>query len=122
MHNILTTYQTLSQERILKIKQEYLHLLMDPSREVRISISNVIVIIARDYLKNWPAAIPFLLKTFAAQNEFSEIALTTLFKICEDLINNQKSQEEIYRVTKEVSPKFVEYLSKSDCMMQELPE
>lgn len=118
-NNLLTTYQTLSPDSILKIKQECQNLLMDPSRDVRLSISNVIVIIARDHLKNWSELIPFLLKSFAAQNEYSEIALTTLFKICEDLINNQKSQDEIYRVTKEVFPKFVEYLSKEDCMMHQ---
>ncbi|XP_060529524.1 transportin-2-like [Cylas formicarius] len=116
-NNLATTYGNLSLESVSKLKQECLHLLNDSSREVRISISNVIVVIARDHLKSWPELIPILLKNFIAQNEFSEVALTTLFKICEDLINNQKSQEEIYKVTKEVFPKFIEYLSKEDCPM-----
>ncbi|XP_050304980.1 transportin-2-like [Anthonomus grandis grandis] len=116
-NNLLSTYPSLSQESVSKLKQDCQTLIVDPSREVRLSISNVIVIIAREHLKNWPELIPFLLKTFTSQNQFSETALTTLFKICEDLINNQKSQEEIYRITKEVFPIFVDYLLKEDCTM-----
>ncbi|KAF7276137.1 hypothetical protein GWI33_010894 [Rhynchophorus ferrugineus] len=118
-NNILTIYQTLSQDSISKIKQDCLTLLTDSSKDVRIAISNLIVIIARDNLKNWPELVPSLLKMLAAQNEYSEVALITLFKTCEDLINSQKTQDEIYRVTKEVFPEFVGYLLKEQCVIQQ---
>lgn len=114
-NQINVLYPGLSQENVMKLKQECQNLLMDPSREVRLSVSSMTVIVAREHLKNWPELIPFLLKTVASKNEFSESALTTLFKLCEDLITNQKSQDEIYRVTKEVFPRFIEYLSMEDC-------
>ncbi|CAG9760777.1 unnamed protein product [Ceutorhynchus assimilis] len=118
-NNLLTTYPTLTREGASKLKQQCQYLLMDPSRDVRLSISNVIVSIARDNLKDWEEIIPFLIKAFTAQNEFSEIALITLFKICEDLITYQKSQEEIHGITKEVFPKFIDYLCKDDCRMHQ---
>ncbi|KAL1497591.1 hypothetical protein ABEB36_008524 [Hypothenemus hampei] len=118
-NNLSMTLQTIPPESFSQIKQECQNLLMDPSRDIRLSTSSIVVTIARDHLKNWPELIPFLLKSFSAQNEYSEIALSTLFKICEDLVSNQRSQEDIHRVTKEVFPKFNEYLSRDDCVMRQ---
>ncbi|KAJ8940632.1 hypothetical protein NQ318_020689 [Aromia moschata] len=118
-NNILPLCTSLSQEDTTKFRNECLRLLKDPSREVRISISNVIVIIAKDNLKNWNDLVPFLVKTFITQDEFSEVALTTLFKICEELITSQKPQEEIYRITQEVFPKLVEYVAVETCTIRQ---
>lgn len=117
-NNILPAFNTLSSEDTQKIKNECIRLLKDPSREVRISISNVVVIIAKDHLKSWPELIPYLVEAFVVQDEFSETALTTLFKICEELITNQKPQEEIYKITREVFPKFVQYVSLEKCTVR----
>lgn len=116
-NNIAKTYQMLPHESVLKIKEECQSLLMDPSRNIRLSASNVIVILARNHLKTWPDLISFLLKLFAEQNQFSEIALKTLSKICEDLINNRKTQEEVYGIINEVFPTIMEYLGKENCTM-----
>lgn len=116
-NHLQTSFSTLNQENAHRIKIESLRLLKDTSREVRISISNIIVVIAKDNLKSWPELIPFLLKGFIVQDAYSEVALTTLFKICEELISNQKAQDDIYKITKEVFPKFVEYLSVEKCTM-----
>ncbi|KAJ8967113.1 hypothetical protein NQ314_003086 [Rhamnusium bicolor] len=118
-NNILPVFGSLSQEDNSKIKSECLRLLKDPCREVRVSISNVIVIIAKDNLKTWPELIQFLIKAFVAQDEYSEVALTTLFKVCEELINSQKPQEDIYRITKEVFPKFVDYVAVEKCTIRQ---
>ncbi|KAJ8966450.1 hypothetical protein NQ317_003196 [Molorchus minor] len=118
-NNILTVYSSLSQEDNLKFRNECLRLLKDPSREVRISISNVIVIIAKDHLKTWHELIPYLMKCFVSQDEHSEVALTTLFKVCEELINKQKPQEEAYPITHEVFPKLVEFVALDTCTIRQ---
>ncbi|XP_072381908.1 transportin-2-like [Diabrotica undecimpunctata] len=118
-NNIQTSHASLSSEYLMKIKNECLRLLKDPSRDVRISISNIIVIIAKDNLKTWPELVPYLTKGFVAQDEFSEVALTTLFKVCEELINSQKPQDEIYKITKEVFPKFVEFVGLEKCNVRQ---
>nr|CAI5826623.1 unnamed protein product [Callosobruchus analis] len=114
-NNIISAYGALTRESTEKIKHECLRLLKDPSREVRISISNIIVIVAKDNLKTWPELVPLLVKNFVDQDECSEVALTTLFAICEELINSQKSQDDIYKISKEVFPKFIEYINVEKC-------
>lgn len=116
-NHLQSSYSDLSEENAQKIKTECLRLMKDPSREVRISVSNIIVLIAKDHLKSWSELIPYLVKAFVTQDEYSEVALTTLFKVCEELINNQKPQDDIYKITKDVFPKFVEYLTIEKCTM-----
>ncbi|CAH0555348.1 unnamed protein product [Brassicogethes aeneus] len=106
-------------ENIIKLREECLNLLKDSCREVRQSISNIIIMIAKDRLKTWPELVTHLLKMFMCQDEFSEIALTTLFRICEDLIASQKPQEEIFSLTKEVFPKFTSFIGEENCNIQQ---
>ncbi|XP_049823966.1 transportin-2-like [Aethina tumida] len=117
-NNISNLYGTFTEENIIKIREECLGLLNDPCREVRQSISNIIIFIAKDSLKTWPDLLNYLLKAFTCQEDYSEIALTTLSRICEDLITNQKPQDEIFTVTKEVFPKLVNYLGEEKCTMK----
>ncbi|XP_045474726.1 transportin-1-like [Harmonia axyridis] len=114
-NNINSVYDTISQEYLLRIRQECLRLLQDPCKDIRISISNVLVMLAKDNLATWPELVPFLINAFDASNEFSEIALNTLFKICEELIRNNKTDEEIYGITRKVFPKLNEMLAQEKC-------
>lgn len=114
-NNLTSVYGRLPEELIYKIRSECLHLLKDPSRKVRSNISNIIVVICKDNLKTWLELIPHLLKLFYAQDEYSDIAINTLFKICEELIQCHKMHEESYRIIKEVFPKFLEYISDENC-------
>ncbi|KAK9889752.1 hypothetical protein WA026_007134 [Henosepilachna vigintioctopunctata] len=114
-NNINSVYDSISQEHLSRIRQECLRLLQDPCKDIRISISNVLVMLAKDNLPAWPELIPFLMNSFDASNEFSEIALNTLFKICEELIRNNKADDEIYGVTRKVFPKLNEMLSQEKC-------
>lgn len=113
--NLTSIYGRLPDDLIYKIRSECLRLLKDPSRKVRSSISTIIVIICKDNLKTWPDLLPQLLKIFYEQNEYSDTALNTLFKICEELINCHKTHDELYRVIKEVFPKFLDYISDEKC-------
>ncbi|CAG9763771.1 unnamed protein product [Ceutorhynchus assimilis] len=113
-NNLRTTYPMLTPDDASKLKEDCQNLLTDASRDVRLSVSNVIVIIARDDLSDWAR---ILLKVFADQNEFSEVALKTLFEICEDLIENQNS--EIGGIVKQVFPKLFECLSINYCSVHQ---
>lgn len=114
-NNILSVHDTLMQDNLSKIRQECLRLMQDPCKDIRISISNVIVMLAKDKLVTWPELIPYLLNTFEQSNEFSEIALSTLFKICEEIIRSEKSGEEIFSITRKVFPKLNDLLGQEKC-------
>ncbi|EFA09860.2 Transportin-1-like Protein [Tribolium castaneum] len=114
-NNIAAVYNKLPEDSIIKIRQLCLMLLRDPCRDVRTSISNVIYTLAKYNLNTWPELIPFLVKSFETPDEYSEVALTTLFSVCEEMMNLEKSEEEICTITKEVLPKFVDCLVDEKC-------
>lgn len=114
-NNLTAVYNKLSQDSIEKIRHLCLMLLRDPCRDVRTSISNVIYTLAKGNINTWPELIPFLVKSFETPNEYRDVALVTLFNVCEEMMNLEKSEEEICTVTKEVYPKFVDFLNDDIC-------
>lgn len=120
-NNIEAIYDKLPQGSGQEIRNLCLMLLRDPCRDVRTSIAHVIYSFARHGLRTWPELIPFLVSSFEAGGEHSDVALTTLLSVCEDLllVTKREEDEEICAITKELFPKFMGYLRDEKCNLKQ---
>lgn len=117
-NNINTTYDKLTEEMKANIKSECLRLLKDPSKEVRNSVSNIIIaVVWKAEITSWPELVPYLTSFLEDSLEYAnEIALTTLFKICEEYITRSNSLSgEVINILAHPISKFINLLVYDNC-------
>lgn len=110
-NNITTTYDTLNVETVEHMKNVFLHLLKDDSKDVRSSTTNLInVVLWKGGLSHWPELLPTLINMVDSSDVISsETALSALLKICEDYLTNlQNTREPFDNSIKAVLSKFID--------------
>lgn len=92
-NNIDATFDNLSDETKCNIKQICISLLNDPLKEVRSSVSNLIIVVAcKDNISAWPELLTYLTSFVDNPDEpMNEITVTTLFKICDEYLTKRNN-------------------------------
>lgn len=117
-NNITATFEKLTEETKSTVKRECVRLLKDPLKEVRNTVSNVIIaLIWKGDISSWPELIPYLTDFLDNPHEImNESALMTLFKICDEYIikRNTVNNELTDALSKPIS-KFTNLLAYEWC-------
>lgn len=95
-NNISTTFDAIPNHVVDRIRQECLQLMMDPSKDVRASVTTLIgTLVSKGSISSWPNLIPYLCSLLdSADMQLSETALTALFKICEEYLSKRGTEKE----------------------------
>ncbi|KAF5307987.1 hypothetical protein FQR65_LT06555 [Abscondita terminalis] len=120
-NNILTNFETFSQEILNCIRYECFNLLIDTSNNVRSSVTTLIgTLLWKGELSNWPDLIPKLCTLLdSSDEELSDTALTTLFKICEEyMLKRGISKEDNSSSVNILIAKFIELIPEGNCVIR----
>lgn len=90
-NNMLYVYETTPHQVLQNMKSKCLKLLMDPSRDVRLSASALINFLAlKGGIDNWPELLPHLILSLDSPNiDICETTIKTLINICEDYLSQR---------------------------------
>lgn len=116
-NNIAATFDNLSEETKFHIKQACISLLKDPLKEVRSSVSNLIIVVAcKDSILAWPEVLTCLTSFLDDPGEsMNEISVTTLFKICDEYLAKRTTNTEMNDCLALPVKKIVNLLTSSAC-------